>query len=101
MLRKTLFMLWLISQVSGFFLTSYGMLRESFADLAQPEGFGKGRAGEGPFGGGLTNTEECLVNFGVRVGLLPSDRSLVVTDRKKNAAWAIAGIILIGCLYLI
>jgi hypothetical protein len=71
MLRKALFMLWLISQVLGFFLTSYGVLRESFADLAQPEGFGEERAGEGPFGGGLTNTEKCLVNFGVRVGLLP------------------------------
>jgi hypothetical protein len=51
MLRKALFMFWLVSQVSGCFLTSYGVLRESFEDLAQPEGFGEGRAGEGPFGG--------------------------------------------------
>lgn len=96
MLRKALFMFWLVSQVSGFFLTSYGVLRESFADLAQPEGFGEGRVGEGPFGGGLTNTEEFLVHFGVRVGLLPSDHSLAVTDRKRNAAWAILGVILLG-----
>lgn len=96
MLRKLLFVLWLTSQVSGFLFASYGVLRESFAGLAQLRAFGEGRYGEGPYGGGLTNLEDFLLNSGIKIGLLPADRTLTVTDRKRNAAWAIAGVVLLG-----
>jgi hypothetical protein len=96
MLRKIVFALWLLSQVSGYVFASYGVLRESFADLAQKRGFGEGRFGEGGFGGGLTTTEEMLVSLGTKIGLLPPDRTLTLTDRRRNAAWAIAGVFLLG-----
>ena len=95
-LRKIVFVLWLLSQVSGFVLASYGVLRESFANLAQQRGFGEGRFGEGGFGGGLTRTEDMLVSLGTKMGLLPPDRTLTITDRKRNAAWAIAGVFFLG-----
>src|SRR2546430_8626972 len=41
--HKLLFGLWLACQFVGFFLASYGVLRESFANLAQEPGFGEGR----------------------------------------------------------
>ena len=96
MVRKVLLVLWLISQISGFLFASYGVLRESFADMAQSRGFGEGRFGEGANGGDVTKIQELLVVIGTRSGLLPDDRILTMTDRKRNASWAIAGVILIG-----
>jgi len=94
--HKLLFGLWLASQFVGFFLASYGVLRESFANLAQERGFGEGRYGEGTFGGVLSWSEQFLVNLGTKVRFLPADRALTVTDRKRNAAWAIGGIALVA-----
>src|SRR3989475_13327136 len=56
--HELLFGLWLASQFVGFFLASYGVLRESFANLAQEPGFAEGRYGEGTFGGVLSRSEE-------------------------------------------
>ncbi len=56
MLYRVIFVLWVVSQVSGFLFASYGVLRASFADLGQPRGFGEGRFGEGTFGGGPIRT---------------------------------------------
>src|SRR2546428_252650 len=80
----------------GLWLASYGVLRESFANLAQEPGFGEGRYGDGTFGGVLSWSEEFLVNLGTKVRFLPADRALTVTDRKRNAAWAIGGIALVA-----
>lgn len=100
MLYKLVFALWVISQASGFVLASYGVLRESFANLAQQRGFGEGRFGEGTYGGGPTRTEEFLLSVGIKTRLLPGDRALTITDRKRNAAWAIAGVLLLGASIL-
>ena len=94
--HKLLFGLWLACQFVGFFLASYGVLRESFANLAQERGFGEGRYGEGTFGGVLSWSEQFLVNLGTKVRFLPADRALTLTDRKRNAAWAIGGIALVA-----
>ena len=94
--HKLLFGLWLACQFVGFFLASYGVLRESFANLAQEPGFGEGRYGEGTFGGVLSWSEQFLVNLGTKLRFLPADRQLTVTDRKRNAAWAIGGIALVA-----
>ena len=94
--HQLLFGLWLASQFVGFFLASYGVLRESFANLAQEPGFAEGRYGEGTFGGVLSWSEEFLVNLGTKVRFLPADRALTATNRKRNAAWAILGIALVA-----
>jgi len=83
-----------ILQLLGLLFASYGVLRESFANLAQARGYGEGRYGEGTFGGGLTSVQEVLVTLGTKTGLLPTDQALTLTDRKRNAAWAIAGVFL-------
>jgi hypothetical protein len=94
--RTVLLVLWLISAVPGFGLASYGVLRESFANLAQSRGYGEGRFGEGTYGGGPTTLEDRLIRLGVACRLLPPDRQLTVTDRKQNAAWAVTGVLLVG-----
>src|SRR5438094_5064000 len=94
MLYKVIFVFWLVSQVSGFLLASYGVLRASFADLGKI-GFGEDLFGEGT-GGGPTKIQELLLNLGLKTGLLPADRTLTVTDKRRNAAWAIAGVALLG-----
>jgi hypothetical protein len=81
-------------QLAGLLCGSYGVLRESFTNLAQPRGFGEGRFGEGTFGGTPTRLEQALITLGTITRLLPTDNTLTVTDRKSNAAWAIAGVLL-------
>jgi hypothetical protein len=81
-------------QLAGLVCASYGVLRESFADLAQPKGFGDGRFGEGTFDGSPTGVQQALITLGTKTGLLPSDKTLTIDDKKANAAWAIGGVLL-------
>lgn len=96
MVEAILFWAWLASTVFGFALGSYGVLRESFADLSALRSHGEGRYGEGPYGGRPSVPQDRLVRIGVALRLLPGDRALTVTDRSRNAAAAIAGVLLIG-----
>lgn len=77
----------------GFALASYGVLRESFAELSKGRPYGEGRYGEGAYGGPGRYAFR-LVAFGVVLRLLPGDQKLTVTDRHRNAAFAIAGVTL-------
>ena len=88
-----------LAELLGFLLAAYGLLRESFATLNQSRPFGEGRFTEGAFGGAPTWLEALLVRLGVLLRLLPPDRALTLTDRKRNAALAIAGV-LIGAVAL-
>ena len=81
-------------ELVGVLLASYGLIRESFADLGAPEGYGEGRFGEGGYGGTPTRTQSALVSFAIRVRLLPSDGKLTLTDRKRNAFLAISGTVI-------
>ena len=94
MLYTVIFVLWVASQVSGFLFASYGVLRASFADLGKI-GFGEGLFGEGT-GGGPTKLQRVLLNVGLQIRLIPTDQVLTVTDKRRNAAWAIAGVALLG-----
>lgn len=96
MLEKFVFLAWLIAQVAGFILASYGLLRQSFTEISQKRGFGEGRFGEGSYGGGLTPFQDQLITFGMLVRLFPGDKKLTVTDRKLNAACAISGVALLA-----
>ena len=76
-------------------LVSYGLLRESFKVLAEERPFGEGRYGEGEFGGVPSRVVRLIVSVGTAVKLLPRDRQLTLTDQKRNAALAVAGVIII------
>ena len=97
MLYKIVFAFWVAFTILGFLATSYGLLRSSFADLSQKIGFGEGRFGEGPYGGGLTRTEEFFVNVGIKARLLPVDRTLTATDKNEMRRWLSPGSPSLGC----
>jgi len=78
-------------ELVGVLLASYGLIRESFASLAEPRGFGEGRYGEGGFGGMPGPSTRRFVSFAIWAWLLPRDGKLTLTDRKRNAALAISG----------
>ena len=75
-------------ELAGVLMASYGLVRESFAALADPRTYGEGRYGEGAYGGSQPGA---FVSFAVRARLLPQDGKLTLTDRKRNAVLAIAG----------
>jgi hypothetical protein len=84
-----------LSEFLGFALAAYGVLRESFVTLAQERAYGEGRYGEGSYGG-ASRIVRLLVDVGNRLRLLPKDRTLTLTDRRRNAALAVSGTLLLG-----
>jgi hypothetical protein len=85
--------------VGGFWLGSYGVLRESFAEFATPSGTGLGHGGLGHGGlggGGLSALEQRAVAIGTSLGLLPAHGRLDGNDRRRNAAAAIVGFALLA-----
>lgn len=79
-------------ELVGLVLASYGLVRESFANLAEKRPFGEGRFGEGPYGGDVSGVTRLTLTVAKAVRLVPSDRVLTLTDRKRNAALAISGV---------
>ncbi len=75
-------------------LASYGLIRESFGNLAARRPYGEGRYGEGAYRATPTPTQSSLVSMAIRVHLLPKDGKLTLTDRKRNATLAISGTVI-------
>ena len=88
-------------ELVGVVLASRGVLRESFAQLDQPRPFGEGRFGEGTYGGAPNGFHLFLVRIGRTVRLLAPDGQLTATDRRENAAYAVAGIVFVIAAILI
>jgi len=40
--------------------------------------------------------QRVLLNVGLQIRLIPTDQVLTVADKRRNAAWAIAGVALLG-----
>ena len=83
-----------LAELLGFLLAAYGLLRESFAALSKSRAFGEGRYGEGEYGGCPSRMERNLVRLGLILRLLAPDRELTLTDRRRNAALAVAGVLI-------
>ena len=84
--------------LGGFVLGSYGVVRESFADLASQSDvmvLGEGKLDAARLGG-LRRWVDYSVRFGIVARLLPAAGQLTVEDHRHNAAAAIAGVVLIG-----
>ena len=84
-----------MAEIVGVLLVSYGLLRESFAALAKRRPYGEGRFGEGPYGGAPSPKGSRVVAIAMLIRLLPGDGELTLTDRKRNAGLAVAGVIII------
>lgn len=80
-------------ELAGVLLASYGLIRESFADLTEKRDYGEGRFGEGPYGGAPSPSwfTRGVLRIATAVRLLPPDHTLTLTDRQRNAVLAIAG----------
>lgn len=88
-----------LGELVGFLLASYGLLRQSFADLSKPRPYGEGTYGEGTFGGAPSRAVRAALSLGRALRLLPHDRELTVTGKRNNALMAVAGVI-VGALSL-
>jgi len=84
-----------VAELVGVVLCAYGVLRESFADLAVARPHGEGRFGEGTYGGYPSPVTQRWIRVAQRLRLLPPDRNLTITDRRKNAAAAVIGLLIL------
>lgn len=75
----------------GTLAMAYGLVRQSFADLAQDSNYGDGRFGEGAYGGTPPRGALLLVRVALWCRLLPRDRTLTATDQRWNGLVAVAG----------
>lgn len=81
-------------ELAGTLLTFYGLLREAFADLAVEQPYGADRYGDDNYGGVPSPRQETLLRLGTLFRILPRDRSLTVSDRRRNAVLAVTGVFL-------
>ena len=84
-----------LAELVGVLLGAYGVLRESFADLAVARPYGEGRFGEGTYGGHPSPSIQRWIRVAVWLRLFPSDRNLTISDRRKNAAAAVIGLVIL------
>ena len=84
-----------VAELLGVVLGAYGVLRESFADLAVARPYGEGGFGESTYGGQPSPANQRWVRVAVWLRLLPPDSNLTITDRRKNAAVAIMGVVIL------
>ena len=84
-----------VAELAGVVLGAYGVLRESFADLAVARPYGEGRFGEGTYGGHPSPAIQRWIRVAVWLRLLPRDRNLTIADRRKNAAAAVIGLLIL------
>lgn len=84
-----------VAELVGVLLGAYGVLRESFADLAGARPYGEGRFGEGTYGGHPSAASQRWIRVAVWLRLLPPDRNLTITDRRRNAAAAVMGLLIL------
>lgn len=101
-------------EIAGFLLASRGVVRESFVELSretggfdlwQPEGWhpqGWLRGSFDPeafdpdsFSGSPSAFDKFIVNTGLAIGLLPSERELSAEHRRDNARSAVIGVVLV------
>jgi hypothetical protein len=83
-----------IARDIGFVLIAWGLLRESFHELADRHTFGRDRLGDLNFGEVPTIVDRCIIPFAKFIRLLPKDGLLTPLERKKNAALSITGVII-------
>jgi hypothetical protein len=95
--KKFIFIAWWCFQTLGFVFASYGVLRESFATTAIEAGVGlPGVFQRGVVEAGIDRVQEALVNIGLKSRLLPQSKELSLQDRKRNAAFAVLGVLLVS-----
>ena len=90
-----------IVELLGVILGAYGVLRESFRDLAADRSYGEGRYGEDSYGGQPGPVAKWLIKLAVPLRLLPSDHILTNTDQRRNAIMAIVGVIVVVIAMLV
>lgn len=84
-----------VAELAGVVLGAYGVLRESFAHLAVTRSYGEGRFGEGTYGGDPSPASQRWIRVAMWLRILPPDRNLTITDRRKNAAAAVIGLLIL------
>jgi hypothetical protein len=99
--RVALRLVWAVTLLFGLWLTWYGVLRQSFAQLGHQTGYGEGGYGGGPYGGGWVMDDATAILVGRFLGLLPTAGPLSRHDLEVNAGHAVRGVGLLAVANLL
>ena len=84
-----------IFELLGFALTSYGVVRQSFAEMSRPRSFDRGAFQSDAFDVSASSLEEALVAIGRFLRLLPAEGEASAGNAGENAALTVLGLIFI------
>lgn len=79
-------------ELLGFALTSYGVVRQSFAEMSRPRGFDRGAFQSDAFDVSASPLEEKLVAIGRFFRLLPAEGEASAGNAGQNAALTVLGL---------
>jgi hypothetical protein len=82
-------------ELLGFGLTSYGLVRQSFAEMSRPRGFDRGTFQSDAFDVSASPLEEMLVAIGRFCRLIPAEGEASTGNVGENAALTVLGLMFI------
>lgn len=94
-MKSVLLLLLSACEVLGFVFTSYGLVRQSFAEMSRPRGFDRGAFQSDAFDVSASPLEEKLVAIGRFCRLLPAEGEASAGNAGENAALTVLGLIFI------
>jgi len=88
-------------EIFGFVFTSYGLVRQSFAEMSRPRGFQRGAFQSDAFDVSASPLEEKLVAIGRFCRLIPAVGQTSAGHAGENAALTVVGLLFVTAALLL
>ena len=88
-------------ELLGFGFTSYGLVRQSFAEMSRPRGFQRGAFQSDAFDVSASPLEEKLIAIGRFCRLIPAQGQASGSNAGENAALTVVGLMFVAAALLL
>jgi hypothetical protein len=92
---KSVLLLLSACEVLGFVFTSYGLVRQSFAEMSRPRAFQRGAFQSDAFDVSASPLEEKLIAIGRFCRLIPAEGQATTGNAGENAALTVVGLMFV------
>jgi hypothetical protein len=100
-MKNVLLLLVSACELLGFIFTSYGLVRQSFAEMSRPRGFQRGAFQSDAFDVSASPLEKKLVAIGRFARLIPAEGQASAGNAGENAALTVVGLMLVAAALLL